>query len=145
MSNASPTLGHVHTHQKHRKKGIGVQLGNIHQRDKTKEGSKKIHPSLSSSEISGSAKKTKGTKKASHPSHHKLALSIICLVLFHHLESFRQSYVFLIAGLSEDISNQPFTVIISVFSLFLFVSIPGYCTVPGLTYLASFIISAFVS
>lgn len=109
-SSPSPTLGHVHIHQKHRKTVIGVQLGNIHQRQKQKKGPRQ-YILFFSSRMSGSAKKQKATKgKTSHPLSHRLALSIICLVLFLRLESSRP-VICVSPGLSEDFS-EPFTVLI---------------------------------
>jgi hypothetical protein len=113
-SSPSPTLEHVHI-QKHKKKGIGVQLGNIHQRDKIKGGTKTIHPFLSSSENIWFGKSKRRQKKTSHPSH-RLALSIICLVLFLHLESSRP--VICVSHCCSDFSEEPFTVLISAFDLF---------------------------
>lgn len=118
-SSPSPTLGHVHIHQKHRKTVIGVQLGNIHQRQKTKEGSKTIHPFLLFKWDVWFGKKTKGDKKKSFTSPRiDWHSAIICLVLFLRLESSRP-VICVSPGLSEGFS-EPFTVLISAFSLFLF-------------------------
>lgn len=46
---------------------------------------------------------------------HSASSALFYSIIWNHLD---QSYVFLVAGPSEDLSNQPFTVLISAFSLF---------------------------
>lgn len=123
-SNPSPALRDVHIHQKHRKKGIGVQLGNIHQATKQKRVQDNTSFSLFKWDIWFGKRQKATRKKTSHPSHHRLALSIICLVSFH-LESSRPVICVSHCWAFRGFSDRPFTVLISAFSLFLFVSFLG--------------------